>query len=207
MSDIPPQDKWVKFDENTEQSEKFGKNQNDIKKDAVEENQNEESLLTDDHEVESSPEVQKYNELEERYTKAQDEALRLRAEMENVRRRAQSEVVDAHKYAAQKFAENMLSVLDSFDGALQAPAPASSEGQQLLNGLKMTQDIFLKALEKSGVKEIAPAIGEPFNPALHEAMSMRQDPHSSPNSVLQLLRKGYEINGRVIRAAMIIVNQ
>lgn len=195
-----PKNKWADFDENAEKDQPAEAAQ-------VEGQVDDEELLTDDHEVELTPEQQKYNELEERFTKAQDEAIRLRAEMENIRRRSQTEVADAHRFGAQKFAENMLSVLDGFDGALQGAKPSDGEAKQLFEGLEMTYDMFVKALEKSGVKAISPAAGEPFNPQYHEAMSMMQDPNATPNSVLQVLRKGYEINGRVIRAAMVIVNQ
>ncbi len=137
----------------------------------------------------------------------QEQALRAQAEMQNVRRRAEIDVEKAHKFALEKFVKELLPVADSLEKAVE-----STEGQQesselvtsIREGVEMTLDLFMKSLTKFNVEQLNPA-GEPFDPQQHEAMSMVSAPNAEPNSVVAVVQKGYLLNGRVVRPAMVMV--
>ena len=137
----------------------------------------------------------------------QEQALRAQAEMQNVRRRAEIDVEKAHKYALEKFVKELLPVADSLEKAVE-----STEGQQdsselvtsIREGVEMTLDLFMKSLAKFNVEQLNP-VGEPFDPQQHEAMSMVAAPNAEPNSVVAVMQKGYLLNGRVVRPAMVMV--
>jgi len=131
-----------------------------------------------------------------------DEKLRVLAELDNVRKRAQRDVEQAHRYALEKFAGELLPVKDSLDlgveNAGKADAVALAEGQAA------TQRLLAKALEKAGIVELNP-VGEPFDANLHEAMAAQPSETAEPNSVLAVIQRGYTLNGRLLRAARVIV--
>lgn len=141
-------------------------------------------------------------ETEERARTSQDQYLRAVAELENYRRRVQREIDAARNFAIDRFAQELLAVKDSLDLAVQnagrADLAALAEGQQA------TLSLLTKAFEKSGISEINPA-GEPFDPALHEAMLVQPSSTAEPNSVLTVVQKGYQLNGRLLRPARVIV--
>lgn len=131
-----------------------------------------------------------------------DEKLRVLAELDNIRKRAQRDVEQAHRYALEKFAGELLPVKDSLDlgveNAGKADATALAEGQAA------TQRLLAKALEKAGIVELNP-VGEPFDANLHEAMAAQPSETAEPNSVLAVIQRGYTLNGRLLRAARVIV--
>ena len=131
-----------------------------------------------------------------------DEKLRVLAELDNIRKRAQRDVEQAHRYALEKFAGELLPVKDSLDlgveNAGKADATALAEGQAA------TQRLLAKALEKAGIVELNP-VGEPFDANLHEAMAAQPSETAEPNSVLAVIQRGYTHNGRLLRAARVIV--
>ncbi|HMM54704.1 MAG TPA: nucleotide exchange factor GrpE [Candidatus Desulfobacillus sp.] len=131
-----------------------------------------------------------------------DAWLRAKAETENLRRRAAEDVAKAHKYAAEKFAGEMLPVKDSLEAAL---ASENTGFDNLRSGVEVTLKQLIAAFEKSGVAEIHP-LGEKFDPHRHQAMSTLEDP-GEPNRVLQVLQKGYALNERIIRPALVIVSK
>jgi molecular chaperone GrpE len=130
-----------------------------------------------------------------------DQALRNQAEMENVRRRAARDVENAHKYALDKFAADLLPVLDSLEKAVEAGA---QEGGAIFEGVELSLKLFLGTCEKAGILPIDPH-GEPFDPQLHEAIAMVPNPDAEPNSVMEVMQKGYSLNGRLVRAAKVVV--
>lgn len=135
-----------------------------------------------------------------------DRALRAVAEAENVRRRAETQSNDARAYAIQRFARDLLGVADNLERALQA-APQDAEGAAagLVTGLELTQKSLLQAFEANSLKRVAPEPGEAFNPHLHQAM-MEQPSDSVPGgAVIQTLQAGYELFGRTVRPAMVVV--
>jgi len=144
-------------------------------------------------------------ELEAALEKAEqnyDLYVRAKAEADNVRRRAERDVENAHRFGVEKFAKEMLAVLDSLELGIQAADNATVE--TLLEGNEAALKQFLAALTKFNVEVIDPE-GEPFNPEQHEAMVMQPSDTAEPNSVLQVVQTGYILNGRVLRPARVIV--
>lgn len=131
-----------------------------------------------------------------------DAWLRAKAETENLRRRAQEDIAKAHKYAAEKFAGEMLPVKDSLEAAL---ATENATVENLKSGVELTLKQLSAAFEKSGLAEINP-LGQKFDPHLHQAISTLEDA-GEPNLVLNVLQKGYRLNDRVIRPALVIVSK
>ena len=136
-----------------------------------------------------------------------DQALRSQAEAENIRRRAARDVENAHKFALERFAADLLPVVDSLEKAIEAAAAGEGEEARAISeGVELSLKLFLDVLEKSGVSRIHP-LGEPFDPQHHEAMAMVENPDAEPNSVLDVMQAGYTLNGRLVRAAMVVVSK
>jgi len=137
----------------------------------------------------------------------QDQALRAQAEMQNVRRRAELDVEKAHKFALEKFVKELLPVADSLEKAVESTEGNEESGElvaSMRQGVEMTLSLFLGSLKKFNVEQLNP-VGEPFDPQQHEAMSMVPAPDAEPNSVVAVVQKGYLLNGRVVRPAMVVV--
>ncbi|XKE45775.1 nucleotide exchange factor GrpE [Halomonas organivorans] len=146
----------------------------------------------------------KVEELEQALAEAKDQALRTAAEAQNVRRRAEQEAEKARKFALEKFVKELLPVIDSLEKALEAMGEDASEAHR--EGVAMTLKMQLDVLGKFGVEVIEPQ-GEPFDPQYHEAMAMVPNPELEPNSVMDVMQKGYLLNGRLVRPAMVVVSQ
>lgn len=134
-----------------------------------------------------------------------DLALRTKAEAENIRRRAENDVVSARKYAIEKFASELLAVIDSIEQGLQLKAE-SEESKAIQDGMELTLKMMLSTLEKFGVEQLNP-LEEVFDPQLHEAMTMVPSPDHESNTVIDVFQKGYTLNGRLIRPARVVVAQ
>ncbi len=133
-----------------------------------------------------------------------DKAVRAQAELDNVRKRTTRDVENAHKYALDKFINELLPVLDSMELGIIA----SVEGEDvnsLREGLELTLKMFCSSLEKSGVHPVNPQKGDKFNPDQHEAVTVQEVDDAESGVVVTTLQKGYELNGRLIRPAMVIV--
>jgi molecular chaperone GrpE len=141
---------------------------------------------------------------ESRVKEQQDAVLRARADVENMRRRSEQEIDKARKYALNKFAEELLPVIDNLERAIQAADAESEAVKPLLEGVELTHKTFVDTVNKFGLKEINPE-GEVFNPEFHQAMSIQESPDHESNTVMFVMQKGYELNGRVIRPAMVMV--
>ena len=128
--------------------------------------------------------------------------LRAAAELENVRKRAARDVEHAHKFALENFGRDLLAVVDSLEMGLEAADNADAEA--LREGSEVTCKLLKKTLERFGISEVDPE-GEPFNPEMHEAMSMMPSPNVEPGSVVQVIQKGYALNDRLLRPARVIV--
>ncbi|MBN8529821.1 MAG: nucleotide exchange factor GrpE [Caulobacterales bacterium] len=135
-----------------------------------------------------------------------DRALRAAAEAENVKRRTEGQMNDARAYAIQRFARDLLGVADNLERALQA-APNDAEGAAggLVTGLEMTQKSLLSAFETNGLKRVAPQAGEAFDPHFHQAMMEQPSADVPGGAVIQTLQAGYELFGRTVRPAMVVV--
>ena len=132
-----------------------------------------------------------------------DAWLRAKAETENVRRRAQEDVVKAHKFASEKFAADLLAVKDSLEAAL---ANENQSAESLHSGVELTLRQLNAAFEKANMVEINPQ-GEKFDPHRHQAISQLDAPEAQPNQVLSVLQKGYALHDRVIRPALVVVSK
>lgn len=143
-------------------------------------------------------------ELEQAVGEAKDQALRAAAEVQNVRRRAEQDVDKARKFALEKFVKELLPVVDSLEKALDAMGEEASEVHR--EGVSMTLKLQLDTLGKFGVEAVEPH-GEPFDPQYHEAMAMVPNPELEPNTVMDVMQKGYLLNGRLVRPAMVVVSQ
>lgn len=150
------------------------------------------------------------NELETYIAEAdkreQDIQLRTQAEIQNMRRRAEQEVEKAHKFALEKFSKELLTVVDNLERGLAALDKAVSDEttQALVDGVEMTHKEFISTLAKFGVQAVG-AVGEVFNPELHQAISMQPAEGIDANHISQVLQKGYTLQGRVLRPAMVMV--
>lgn len=137
---------------------------------------------------------------------AQDAALRARAEGENVRRRSELEIDKARKFALNKFAEELLPVIDNMERAIEMADRNDDAIKSMVEGVELTLKTMTDTVEKFGLKQINPE-GEAFNPELHQAMSIQESADHEPNTVILVMQKGYELNGRVVRPAMVMVSK
>jgi molecular chaperone GrpE len=144
--------------------------------------------------------------LAEELEKMRDMALRAQAEAQNTKRRADQEVEKARKYALERFAGELLPVVDNLERALDAAGSDNEAVRPIAEGVELTLKSFFEALRKFNIEAIDPA-GEPFDPNLHQAMSMVENPDVEPNSVIAVMQKGYTLNGRLIRPAMVMVSK
>jgi molecular chaperone GrpE len=137
-----------------------------------------------------------------------EKALRAIAEAENTRRRAEREANDARAFAIQRFARDLFGAADNLERALQASPRDSTDPamKNLVLGIEMTEKDMQSAFERNGLKRISPAKGDKFDPHLHQAMMEQEDADADPGSVSQTMQVGYELFGRVLRPAMVIVS-
>ena len=139
---------------------------------------------------------------------SQERAIRAQAELDNVRKRTSRDIENAHKYSLDKFINELLPVLDSMELGINASINTSEEAvdiSSLHEGLELTMKMFCSSLEKSGVYPVDPQKGDKFNPDQHEAVTMQEVDDADSGTVITTLQKGYELNGRLIRPAMVIV--
>jgi molecular chaperone GrpE len=141
---------------------------------------------------------------EARATDHRNSHLRAVAELENYRKRCEREVENARKYAIERFAQELVTVGDALEAGINAGS--ATPGPALLEGAKATLRELQRAFDKAGIKIIDPA-GQPFDPEWHEAMVAQESGEVPPNSVLSVIQKGYSLNGRLLRAARVIVSK
>lgn len=145
--------------------------------------------------------------LEEALQKAEqqkDLVLRSQAELQNVRRRAERDVEHAHKFGMEKITQELLPVVDNLERALEAAGEDNDFVKALREGVELTLSMFLKALAKFQIEPVNPE-GEPFDPSLHQAVSMVEQSQVEPNTVVSVMQKGYTLHGRIVRPAMVVV--
>lgn len=144
-------------------------------------------------------------QLEADLAEAQDAALRAKADAVNVQRRAEQEVDKARKFALERFISELLPVVDNMERALEA-AGSDEAVRPIVEGVELTQKSLIDALQKHGVETVDP-MGEPFDPQIAQAMSMVENPEVEPNTVIAVMQKGYQLNGRLVRPAMVMVSK
>lgn len=176
----------------------------------LEENQN--SSESAESAAESDPQAPTealQQELEEARKKAEenwDLLVRTKAEMENLRRRAERDVENAHKYALEKFLTELLPVKDSLELGVQAAEQENATVEKLQEGTALTLNMLNQVFDKFSINEVHPE-GQPFNPDHHQAMAMLEHEEAAPNTVLQVMQKGYLLNDRLLRPAMVTVSK
>ncbi len=141
---------------------------------------------------------------EQRAREHWEQYLRAVAELDNVRKRAQRDIEAANRYGLERFAAELLPVQDSLELALQSADQVEGDVHSLKQGQEATLKLLAKAFEKLGVKPIRP-LGEPFDPTRHEAMLAQESSSAAPDTVLQVVQTGFELNGRLLRPARVIV--
>ena len=135
-----------------------------------------------------------------------DSVVRAAADVENMRRRAAQDVEKAHKFAIEKFANELLPVIDNLERAIEFSDKENEQLKPVLEGIEMTVKSFNDAVSKFGVEIVNPQ-GEQFNPEFHQAMSIQPSNDVAPNTVLAVMQKGYTLNGRLLRPAMVMVSK
>lgn len=143
---------------------------------------------------------------ETKLAEQKDSVMRAIADADNARKRAQGEIDKARKFALEKFAGELLPVADNLERALQVANPEDEAIKPIVDGVELTLKSFISTIEKFGMTVIDPQ-GQTFNPEKHQAMSMQENAELPPNSVLAVMQKGYEINGRLLRPAMVMVTR
>ncbi len=134
-----------------------------------------------------------------------DQLLRTRAEMENLQKRAQRDIENAHKYGLEKIANELLGVRDSMELGLGA-AQENTDVESLREGAELTLKMLTQLMEKFGIKEVSPE-NQRFNPELHQAMTMQESEQLEPNTVIAVMQKGYTLNDRLLRPALVTVSK
>lgn len=151
--------------------------------------------------------LQKLTQAETVMAHQKDEVLRVQAEMQNLRRRTEQDVEKAHKYGQERLISELLAVMDNLERALQVNLDRENESvKALLLGVELTLKSFVDCFRKFDIEQIDP-LGEPFDPQLHQAMSVQENPHAEPDTVMAVMQKGYTLHGRVIRPAMVVVSK
>ena len=133
-----------------------------------------------------------------------DQIMRMRAEVDNNRKRAERDVENAHKYALKGFVENLLPVIDSMEMGQAAAISDNATLESIREGSELTMNMFVQVLERSGLQQINP-LGEKFDPERHQAISMVEIKDAESNSVIEVMQKGFLLNDRLIRPAMVVV--
>ena len=136
----------------------------------------------------------------------QADVLRAQADAQNTRRRSEQDVAKAHKFGQEKLMTEVVSLLDNLGRAIEAGSADGASLAGLLEGVQMSQKMLLDGLKKFNVDQLDPH-GEPFNPELHEAMTAVPNPDLEPNTVMEVFQKGYTLNGRLVRPAMVVVSK
>ncbi len=163
---------------------------------------------SDDSAEQVDPRDEKIANLEAQLTEAQNReretVLRMKAEMENLRRRTEQDVEKAHKFALEKFINELLPVVDSLDRALEVADKTNAEMAPMVEGIELTLKSMLDVVKKFGVEVVAET-GVPLDPNVHQAIAMVESDEIAAGNVLGVMQKGYTLNGRTIRAAMVTV--
>ncbi len=179
----------------------------DVEKDLPEQESQEQEMTESDPLADAIERVQELEEqLAEAAKKEQDILLRSRAEIDNMRRRATQDVEKAHKFALEKFAKDLLESIDNLERALAVPTDEMAENvRAIIDGVELTLKGLLKTVESYGIKAVG-EVGESFNPELHHAIKQEQVEGMESNKITNVLQKGYTLNGRVIRPAMVMIS-
>jgi len=146
------------------------------------------------------------SQLQEDVLAARDSALRAQADAQNVKRRSEQEVEKARKFALERFSGDLLPVVDNLERSLEAASGGDDLSKSISEGVELTLKSLNDVLKKYNIEAVDPE-GEPFDPQLHQAMTMLENPDMEPNTVMGVMQKGYTLNGRLLRPAMVMVSK
>ena len=179
-------------------------------------NESQEQVKSEDAQAEFDAQAElvqalaRVDELEKQLQQSQkterEAMIRAQAEIENIRRRTQQDVEKAHKFALEKFSNELLPVLDNLERALSAADHENEQMQPMIEGLELTLKSFLDAVRKCGI-EVVEEKNVAFNPEVHQAMTLIDSPEHEANHVVDVMQKGYTLNGRLLRPAMVVVSK
>ncbi len=189
-----------------DQPEQTAETNDELEKEAIEASAEAEA---DEQTSEASDEGDLTRLLEDARNKADehwDQLMRTRAELDNLRKRNQRDLENAHKYALERFAQEVLPIWDSLELGHQAAQDEEVDVQRLREGTELTLKLLTDVMNKQGIEQIDPQ-GEPFNPEYHQAMTMQERDDVPPNTVVGVMQKGYLLNGRLLRPAMVLVSK
>ncbi|MEH6649137.1 MAG: nucleotide exchange factor GrpE [Motiliproteus sp.] len=149
---------------------------------------------------------QELEQAQQALTEAADQVMRAQADAQNIRRRAEQDVSKARKFALEKFAEELIPVVDNLERGIESAQNDDADVKVIREGMELTLTSFITALKKFNVETVDPQ-NEPFDPQLHQAMTMVENDNVEPNTVLHVMQKGYQLNGRLVRPAMVMVSK
>lgn len=151
--------------------------------------------------------MQQLGEAEQKSNQYWERILRMQADNDNLMRRVERDVANAHKYALEKFVAELIPIIDSLELCVTTvPKDMQSVAESVVDGVKLTLKMFYTAMEKFGVKQVNP-VGEAFDPEFQQAISMQHDPNVKPGMVISVLQKGYTLNNRLVRPALVVVSK
>lgn len=165
-----------------------------------------ESILEDSQPQQEPDATTRIATLEEQLASASDQLLRMTAETQNIRRRAEQDVEKAHKFALEKFATDLLPVLDGIERGLELSNPEDVSIKPMREGMELTLKLMFDTLKRYQVEVLDPH-GAPFDASQHQAMAAQENADAEPNTVLKVFQKGYLLNGRLLRPAMVVVSK
>ncbi|MEY2343800.1 nucleotide exchange factor GrpE [Proteus mirabilis] len=178
-------------------------------------NESQEQVKSEDAQAEFDAQAElvqalaRVDELEKQLQQSQkterEAMIRAQAEIENIRRRTQQDVEKAHKFALEKFSNELLPVLDNLERALSAADHENEQMKPMIEGLELTLKSFLDAVRKFGIEVVEKNVA--FNPEVHQAMTLIDSPEHEANHVVDVMQKGYTLNGRLLRPAMVVVSK
>ena len=164
---------------------------------------NSDQLESEENDQEDSEKVSEGSPEEAEIAALKDQLLRNAAEFENLKRRTFRDVENAHKFGTEKLIDDLLPVLDSLEKAIEVAGDVE-EAQAIGEGVELSLKLFMDSLVKNGLEVVDP-LGEPFDPSLHEALAAVPNENAEPNNVMEVIQKGFTLNGRLVRAAKVIV--
>ncbi|OGT57859.1 MAG: nucleotide exchange factor GrpE [Gammaproteobacteria bacterium RIFCSPHIGHO2_12_FULL_43_28] len=151
--------------------------------------------------------MRQLDEAEKKGQESWERLLRLQAEQENLLRRSEKNIENAHKYALEKFVTELLPIIDSLELCVEkVPVELEAPAAAVIEGVGLTLKMFYATLEKFGIRQVNP-IDQPFDPELHQAISIKEDASMKPGTVVSVMQKGYTLNGRLARPALVIVSK
>ncbi|KMT65319.1 nucleotide exchange factor GrpE [Catenovulum maritimum] len=172
----------------------------------VDTSETEQNVEVSDSEAQIAELTAKLAAAEQKVLDQQDSVIRAKAEVDNMRRRTSQDLEKAHKFALEKFSGELLPVADNLQRALEAADRDNEDLAPMIEGVELTLKSFDSVLAKFNIDAVSPEVGDAFNPEVHQAMSMVPSPDVAPNSVIACMQKGYTLNGRLLRPAMVMVS-